>query len=84
MGTVVTVGVDGAWVVQPQTPHEAKDRGWYQGAEYRALYISDSFPYEIFKKWCEETFQHGTYVIFVRNAWFLNEQDAVLCRLKWT
>lgn len=85
MGTIVRYDVDGEWVVQPRAPHEAEREGWHRGIEYGSIFdITNKFPYDDFREWCETTFQRGTYAIFIRNSWFRNEQDAVFCRLKWT
>ena len=84
MGTIVKYLVDGEWVVQPQAPHEAERAGWYRGVEYGSMFdVTNEFLFDDFKDWCEKTFERGTYAIFIRNSWFLNERDAVLSRLKW-
>lgn len=85
MGITINVQVHGAWVVQPKTPHEAQDQGWHRALEYETAFnITSEFPYQDFKAWCKNTFEHGTYAIFVRNAWFLHEQDCTLAKLRWS
>ena len=66
------------------TPYRAIAHGWHKGIEYESVFnVFSDFPFDDFKEWCEATFQPDTYAIFTSSTWFLNEQDAVFCRLKW-
>ena len=84
MGTTVKyLTATGDWIVQPRTPDQAREQGWYPALKYNAFNVFDTFPYEEFRAWCEETFDYGTYTVFTGSAWFMNEPDAVLCQLRW-
>lgn len=69
---------------QIETPYQAMAHGWHRGIQYQSMFnVFSEFPYDSFRAWCEATFPSSTYVIFTTSAWFLNEQDAVLCQLRW-
>ena len=75
---------DGKQILVPENKSDAIQWGWHHGLEFECpLYYNQSL-YEAIHKWCEETIAPQTYKIFLWNMWFLREQDAVLCRLKWS
>lgn len=83
MTTAARAIVNGQWANVPKTRNDAIKSGWHCAFEYNAFNVFDAFPYDDFENWCKETFQFGTYVLFTSGAWFLNESDVLLARLKW-
>lgn len=76
--------IDSKKVILPMSPSEAQDLGWHLGAEYKSAMFWDDHDFESINKWCRETFDPHVYKMFMRSVWFLREQDATLCRLRWT
>ena len=69
----------------PMTPYTAAEFGWHLGTSYGSpVSLTDDEKYSNVKTWCKETFDPHTYAVFLRGVWFLREQDAMLCRLKWS
>lgn len=76
--------IDGQKVLIPMHHHEAQQFGWHLGAEYKSAMFWDEHDFESINKWCRETFDPHTYKMFMRSVWFLREQDAALCKLRWS
>lgn len=84
MATQAWAYIEGQKVEIPFAPYEAEQLGWHKGAEFKSsIYINDTVGAEV-DAWCRKTFDPYVYRVFLRSAWFLREQDAMLCRLKWS
>ncbi len=81
--TEVYLIIDGKKVRVPSRPYEASDLGWHRGADYGSAFEAAGIELDI-KEWCEATFDPHTYKMFMRSVWFLREQDALLCKLRWS
>ena len=84
MATEAWIFIDGQKVRIPFTPNEAPEFGWYLGAEYKSALYWDEHDFESINTWCRQTFDPHTYKMFMRSVWFLREEDAILCKLRWT
>ncbi len=76
--------IDSKNVQVPLSVHQAITLGWYLGAEYNDVVYWHDSRYEEIVQWCKATFDPNTFVYFARSVWFLREEDAILCRLKWS
>lgn len=83
MATQAWIFIGGKKIPIPQTPNEAPGFGWHLGAEYKSALYWEEHDFESINKWCRETFDPHVYRMFMRSVWFLREEDATLCRLKW-
>lgn len=86
MGTTVKTSIDGKWVTVPQTTSEAKNAGWYLGADYTLFeYIDGGLDKRVWaiSDWCHETFDIYAFKVFSSGVYFYHEQNAMLCQLKW-
>ena len=84
MATEVWCYIDGQKVEIPFAPYEAEQLGWHKGAEFKSpIHIDDTKGAEV-DAWCRKTFDPYVYRVFIRSAWFLREQDAMLCKLRWS
>jgi hypothetical protein len=82
--TEVYLIIDGKKVRVPNRPYEASDLGWHRGADYGSALNWKEHDFVSIKEWCEATFDPHTYKMFMRSVWFLHEQDALLCKLRWS
>lgn len=82
--TEVWLYIDGKKVQVPNRPYEASDLGWHIGAEYESALNWKEHDFVSIKEWCEATFDPHVYKMFMRSVWFLNENDALLCKLRWS
>jgi hypothetical protein len=79
------VKIDDNWVTIPETSYHADYYGWYSGAEFARGDLFDVEKIKSMQQWCLETFGDSPgYIIFYNSVWFYREQDAFLCRLKWS
>ena len=78
--------IDGRKVRVPMHPYEAPDLGWHLGVEYASpIYLrSGEYKYTKIAEWCKATFDPHTYQLFTKSVWFLDESDALLCKLRWS
>ena len=79
------VYIDGKKVRMPMYPYEAPDLGWHIGVEYNSpVSLLEETKYNQISDWCEATFDRHTYKMFLKSVWFLDANDALLCKLKWS
>ena len=83
MATEAWIFIDGRKVPIPMTPREAEDRGWHLGARYETALNWKEHDFDSIFEWCKATFDPHVYKMFMRSVWFLNENDALLCKLRW-
>ena len=81
--TEIYLIIDGQKVPVPRHPHEASDMGWHLGVEYNSALNWQENDFLSILDWCKATFDPHVYRMFMRTVWFLREEDATLCRLKW-
>lgn len=82
--TEAFVFIEGTKHRYPMMPYEAEEFGWHLGTSYNSpVSLADEKFFKV-KTWCKETFDSHTYAMFLRNVWFLREEDAIVCRLKWS
>lgn len=83
MATESWIYIDGQKVPIPNTPLDARKFGWHLGTIYESALDCKNHDYKSIREWCRETFDPHVYKMFMRSVWFLREQDAVFCKLRW-
>lgn len=77
--------IDGKRVNIPKAPWQAQEFGWHQGTEFNSpIFLTDEQKYDQVNQWCKDTFDGYVYKMFLRTVWFYREEDAMLCKLKWS
>ena len=76
--------IDGQKVMIPLAPYQAREFGWHLGTEFLSTYKNFNPIDDEIYEWCKQTFDPYVYKVFIRSVWFWREQDAVVCRLKWS
>lgn len=83
MGTRMSFFDDGRWVEFPNDGLEAYEFGWHVGVR---LPLKATFDGRIdaLDKWCRENFGSCHHYVCLSTIWFYREEDAMLCRLRWS
>lgn len=75
----------------PRSAAEARDLGWHHGVNYKSFFEVTRMPgskpmpeIEEVLDWCRENFDPHVYCELAFNVWFLNEEDAIACKLRWS
>ena len=75
--------INGKKIRIPQADYEAREWGWHLGTELHYYHMADGERTAEILQWCRETFDIFTFRAFARGVYFLDESDAVLCKLRW-
>lgn len=75
----------------PSTAHEAQQLGWHHGTDYQSLFVwKNESPgvnrptHDDVIDWCQDNFDPHVYRALIHSVWFLYEEDALACKLRWS
>mgnify|MGYP003353602726 CR=1 FL=1 len=58
---------------------------WYKGADIpMRSWMEPHGKYQQVYDWCKATFDIHYFKMFEDSVWFIDEQDAMFCQLKWS
>ena len=85
MATTVRVSYKGNWRSVPNSPREADHLQWYKGADIpMRSWMEPHGRFQEIAQWCKQTFDIHHFKMFEDSVWFIDEQDAMVCRLRWS
>ena len=85
MATTVQLSYKGKWRLVPQCSAEAYQLGWHKGVDIpTGSWFSVDGKYQYVYDWCKETVDIHYFKMFEDSVWFIDNQDALLCQLRWS
>lgn len=77
--------VDGGRRKFPERLDEFVREGWHWGVSIVPTWdLANWDKNREITQWCQDRFDPHSYVIHLNSIWFIHEQDALLCQLRWS